>query len=98
MRELAEAGVDLQLFEGDMLHAKAILVDHTGGMIGSVNLDNRSLFLNYEIVTFAYSESLIAQIEAWMEALMQNAGKELEKPSKPREALENLTKVFAPLL
>jgi len=98
MRELDNTGVDLQLYEGDMLHAKAILVDKSGGMIGSVNLDNRSLFLNYEIVTFAYSEKLIEQIESWMLELMENAGSELPKPTKTREALENLMKVFAPLL
>jgi len=98
MRELEEVGVDLQLYEGDMLHAKAILVDHIGGMIGSVNLDNRSLFLNYEIVTFAYSDVLIQQIEAWMLELMEDASSHLEPPSKAREALENLMKVFAPLL
>ena len=98
MRELEEAGVDLQLYEGDMLHAKAILVDTTGGMIGSVNLDNRSLFLNYEIVTFAYSEELIQQIEVWMLELMKDASSNLKAPSKAREALENLMKVFAPLL
>jgi len=98
MRELKEAGVDLKLYEGDMLHAKAILFDTIGGMIGSVNLDNRSLFLNYEIVTFAYSEILIKQIEAWMLTLMENTSSNLETPSKAREALENLMKVFAPLL
>lgn len=98
MRELEEVGVDLQLYEGDMLHAKAILIDRTGGMIGSVNLDNRSLFLNYEIVTFAYSEELIQQIEAWMLDLMKDASSDLKAPSKAREALENLMKVFAPLL
>ncbi len=98
MRELEEAGVDLQLYEGDMMHAKAILFDRVGGMIGSVNLDNRSLFLNYEIVTFAYSEELIRQIEAWILELMEDASSHLEPPSKAREALENLMKVFAPLL
>ncbi len=98
MRELKEAGVDLKLYEGRMLHAKAILIDRTGGMIGSVNLDNRSLFLNYEIVTFAYSETLIKQIESWMLELMEHASSQLKAPSKPREALENVMKVFAPLL
>jgi len=98
MRELYEVGGDLQLYEGDMLHAKAMIVDKSGGMIGSVNLDNRSLFLNYEIVTFAYSEKLIEQIESWMKELMENTSSELLKPTKTREILENLMKVFAPLL
>ena len=98
MREIYEAGVDVRFYEGEMLHAKAILIDMTGGMIGSVNLDNRSLFLNYEIVTFAYSETLIEQIENWMLELMEHSDKELLYPSKTREALENIMKVFTPLL
>jgi cardiolipin synthase len=98
MRELDAIGVDVILYEGEMLHAKAILFDDVGGMIGSVNIDNRSLFLNYEIVTFAYSPHLIDNIESWMKTLMKNSTKGMKKPTKVREAVENMMKVFAPLL
>lgn len=98
MRELDDIGVDVVLYEGEMLHAKAILFDNLGGMVGSVNLDNRSLFLNYEVVTFVYSEKFIHNIESWMQRLMKNATRGMEKPSKFREAVENVMKVFAPLL
>ncbi len=98
MRELDAIGVDVVLYEGEMLHAKAILFDDLGGMVGSVNIDNRSLFLNYEIVTFAYSPHLIESIESWMEQLMENSVKGMQKPGKLREAVENIMKVFAPLL
>ncbi len=98
MRELDAIGVDVVLYEGEMLHAKAILFDDLGGMVGSVNIDNRSLFLNYEIVTFTYSPEFIKSIESWMESLMQNSTRGIEKPSKLREAVENMMKVFAPLL
>ncbi|HFD14299.1 MAG TPA: phospholipase, partial [Epsilonproteobacteria bacterium] len=98
MRELNEIGVDVVLYEGAMLHAKAILFDSVGGMVGSANLDNRSLFLNYEVVTFVYSEEFIKNMEAWMINLMKNASQGMGKPSKFREAVENIMKVFAPLL
>lgn len=98
MRELDAIGVDVVLYEGEMLHAKAILFDDLGGMVGSVNIDNRSLFLNYEIVTFAYSAAFMESMEAWMEKLMSNATRGMKKPSKIREAVENIMKVFAPLL
>jgi len=98
MRELDEIGVDVVLYEGKMLHAKAILFDNLGGMVGSVNLDNRSLFLNYEVVTFVYSSQFIESIEVWMIDLMKHASRGMEKPSKLREAIENIMKVFAPLL
>ncbi len=98
MRELDAIGVDVILYEGEMLHAKAILFDDMGGMIGSVNIDNRSLFLNYEIVTFAYSPQLIDSIESWMQKLMENSTQGMKQPTKVREAVENMMKVFAPLL
>jgi cardiolipin synthase len=98
MRELNAVGVDVVLFEGKMLHAKAILFDAAGGMVGSVNIDNRSLFLNYEVVTFVYSPQFIEDIENWMENLMEHSTRGMGKPSKLREASENIMKVFAPLL
>jgi cardiolipin synthase len=98
MRELDEIGVDVILYEGKMLHAKAILFDDVGAMVGSVNIDNRSLFLNYEIVTFVYSSHFIDSIESWMKNLMENSTRGMEQPSKSREAVENMMKVFAPLL
>lgn len=98
MRELSEIGADLVLYEGEMLHAKAILFDDAGGMVGSVNFDNRSLFLNYEVVTFVYSREFIESIEGWMNTLILHSSRGMEKPSKVREAFENLMKVFAPLL
>lgn len=98
MRELDEIGADVVLYEGKMLHGKAILFDDIGGMVGSVNLDNRSLFLNYEVVTFVYSSEFIVSIEGWMKTLMQNSSRGMQKPSKRREAVENIMKVFAPLL
>ncbi len=98
MRELDAIGVDVVLYEGEMLHAKAILFDDIAAMVGSVNIDNRSLFLNYEIVTFAYSLQFIESIESWMKELMKNSTKGMKEPGKVREAVENIMKVFAPLL
>ncbi len=98
MRELDAIGVDVVLYEGEMLHAKAILFDDIGGMVGSVNIDNRSLFLNYEIVTFAYSVQFVESIETWMKKLMINSTQGMKEPGKVREAVENIMKVFAPLL
>lgn len=98
MRELDAIGVEVILYEGEMLHAKAILFDDIGGMVGSVNLDNRSLFLNYEVVTFVYTEKFVLTLESWMKTLMLNSSRGMKKPSNIREATENVMKVFAPLL
>ena len=98
MRELNDAGIDVVLYEGEMLHAKAMLVDDKGGMVGSVNMDNRSLFLNYEIVAFIHSYDSISTLKEWMEELMLTSSVGMQKPSRTREGIENIMKVFAPLM
>ncbi len=98
VRELAKIGADVCFYEGEMLHAKAILFDDTVAMIGSLNLDNRSLFLNYEIVSFLYSKGDIINLSSWMEGLINHSTHTIKKPSKFKEALENIIKVLAPMV
>ncbi|XAJ85490.1 cardiolipin synthase [Buchnera aphidicola (Formosaphis micheliae)] len=47
--ELLEAGVKIYLFEKGLLHTKSILIDHQLSLVGTVNLDMRSIWLNFEI-------------------------------------------------
>lgn len=98
MRELQENGIELVLYKGNMLHAKAILFDDIATMIGSVNIDNRSLLLNYEVVSFAYSEAIIQDIERWMQGFINNSDSTLATPSKGRRILENFMRILAPQL
>ncbi|PLK58150.1 cardiolipin synthase [Candidatus Palibaumannia cicadellinicola] len=49
LSELLEAGVRIHQFEGGLLHTKSVLVDNQLSLVGTVNLDMRSLWLNFEI-------------------------------------------------
>ena len=98
MRELEEAGAEVVLYNGAMLHAKAILFDDTSTMLGSVNLDNRSLLLNYEVATFVYSTEVIESVELWMNKLLSNSSIGMKPISKPRRIVENLMRIPAPQL
>ena len=98
MRELEEVGIEVALYNGAMLHAKAILFDNTSTMLGSVNLDNRSLFLNYEVAVFVYSHKTIADIELWMNKLLLSSSDGLKKISTSRVIVENLMRIIAPQL
>jgi len=98
MRELEEKGAKLALYNGTMLHAKAILIDNVGTMIGSVNFDYRSLFLNYEVVSFAYSKDLISQVDHWMQDLQLNCTQGMLPAKKQRRILENFMRILAPQL
>ena len=55
--DLLDAGVAIQLYRGGLLHTKSISVDGTMSMFGTVNLDMRSLWLNYEVALFIYRPS-----------------------------------------
>jgi cardiolipin synthase len=98
IRELAKIDATICFYEGEMLHAKAIIFDDTTAMIGSLNLDNRSLFLNYEVVSFLYTKDDILKLSNWMEGLIKNSTHKINKPSKLREAVENIVKVLAPMV
>jgi cardiolipin synthase len=98
MRELEDMGIHVALYEGKMLHAKAIMIDEEGVMLGTVNFDNRSLFLNYEIVTIAYSEQLINDVDNWMKSLLRNTTQTMKPATNIRRLGENLMRIFAPML
>ena len=64
LRELAQAGAEILLLP-DMLHAKLLIIDDAAAFCGSVNLDGRSLFLNYELTTAFYGPAEISALTAW---------------------------------
>lgn len=55
--ELLRAGVRIFEWQGNVLHAKQFMVDDYLTVIGSANLDNLSLFMNYEVVALIYDEA-----------------------------------------
>lgn len=46
---LLRVGAEIRLFEGGLLHTKAMIVDEEMALFGSVNLDARSLQVNFEL-------------------------------------------------
>ena len=69
LRDLAAAGARVWLM-ADMVHAKAILIDDLA-LVGSANLDERSLFLNYELMIAFYDRTDVGRIGDWMATLRQ---------------------------
>lgn len=50
--ELLESGVKIYQFYGGLLHTKSLLIDDQLSMIGTLNLDIRSLSINFELTLF----------------------------------------------
>jgi len=62
--ELLESGVRVYERKPPFMHAKALIVDDVVAMVGSANLDVRSLRLNYETNLMVYDNEFINQIKA----------------------------------
>jgi cardiolipin synthase len=72
LRELAAAGARLWLTPG-MMHAKAVVIDDELALVGSANLDARSLFLNYELMVAFYDVDDVHRYAVWIRAQMEKA-------------------------
>ncbi|MDP6541478.1 MAG: cardiolipin synthase, partial [Phycisphaerales bacterium] len=59
---LLESGVNIHEYHGGLLHAKTITIDRDLALIGSANLDRRSLELNFEISMLAYDSDFASEL------------------------------------
>ncbi|GHG77188.1 cardiolipin synthase A [Alishewanella longhuensis] len=60
---LLDAGVNIYRYQHGFLHAKSFLVDEQLSAVGTVNLDNRSFRLNFEITALMLDQSLNEQLQ-----------------------------------
>jgi cardiolipin synthase len=72
LRALGRAGVSIHLLPY-MNHAKAVVFDESLAISGSVNLDSRSLLLNYECAVVFYGEREIDWLANWIQELIPEA-------------------------
>jgi cardiolipin synthase A/B len=64
---LLEAGVQILRYQAGFLHGKTMLVDDLASAVGTVNLDNRSFRLNFEITAWVMDADFAAEVEAMFE-------------------------------
>ncbi len=100
--ELIEAGVRIMLFDGGLLHTKSVTVDGEWSLFGSLNLDPRSLHLNFELTLGIYDEGFTQELRAlqmkYLETSEMLTAEQLAGRSTIRLASENLARLVAPLL
>ena len=90
MRDLAAAGVEFRLLPG-MVHAKAVVIDETVAVCGSINVDLRSLLLNHEAAVVFYGASEIDWLADWIRtAAAQGEGYVPVPPGLLRDIAEGL--------
>ena len=95
LREMSAAGARVWLVDA-MIHAKAVVIDKELALAGSANLDERSLFLNYELMIAFFEPADVQRFACWIEQ-QRGAAKlyRAQAPSVMREFAEGLIRWLA---
>nr|WP_245185213.1 cardiolipin synthase [Flavonifractor sp. AGMB03687] len=99
---LLEAGVQIFEYTPGFVHAKNVVSDDVVGVVGTINMDYRSMFLHFEDAVLLYQDPAILDIKAdfWSTQLQcQRITLEqcLER-SWPRRLFRSILRVLAPLV
>lgn len=98
LRQIARSGARVHTYCNGMMHAKFTLIDHDLAILGSANLDMRSLFLDYEIAAFIYTRPEIERFGAWFQELLALCGDGLPEAGRVRALAEDMGRLLAPLM
>jgi cardiolipin synthase len=100
--DLMNSGVIIAEFHGGLLHTKSLLIDKRVAIFGSVNFDQRSLRLNFEISLIVYNVDFCAKLEELIESYLEQSDyvdpKAWAKRATWRRYLENAAHLTSPLL
>ena len=66
LSELSQIGAKIYFYDKGFMHQKVTLVDAENAMIGTVNFDNRSFRLNFEITGTVIDREFASEVEAML--------------------------------
>ncbi|MBK1859340.1 cardiolipin synthase [Cerasicoccus arenae] len=99
---LLAAGVRIMRFRDGLLHAKTITVDQDFCLIGSVNFDMRSVWLNHEVTLFVYNHAFTDQLRYCQHQYISQSdeltAEEWSKRPTATRVLESIIRLTSPLL
>jgi cardiolipin synthase len=100
--DMLAAGIQIFGFKGGLLHTKSVVVDRQVALFGSVNLDVRSFWLDFEVTLGVYdpdfAERLLALQDKYIEdSIPVDLQTWQQRPVKER-FIESLARLASPLL
>ena len=100
-RELLSAGVKIYEYTPGFIHSKIVVSDDDFCMIGSTNMDFRSLYLNYECGSCFYGSKIIADVKNDILDLQADSHEVTPADCKTNifiKLLQNICRMFAPIM
>lgn len=99
---LTKAGVKIYEYVPGFIHSKMMITDDDFGVIGSINLDYRSLYLHFECATFLYHTDVLLDMKEDIEDCIAKS-KEITYESclnlnRPYRIWQGLLRLYSPLL
>lgn len=102
LRQLHHAGVRVRFYRPRMLHAKLAAVDDQIAVIGSANIDPRSLFVNFEVGVVLLSQPDVDALVHWTNRILEECVPYMESrrahSGPSRRLLEDFAHLLVPLL
>ena len=101
-KTLYEAGVKIYEYTPGFVHAKVFVSDDIKAVVGTINLDYRSLYHHFECATYMYKTDCIADIEKdFQETLAkcrQVSAESIKKEKISYKLIGGLAKMISPLM
>ena len=101
-RQLLDAGVKIYEYQPGFLHAKSFVCDDEIGVVGTINLDYRSLYLHFEDGVWIYKNKVVQDIKDDFTQTMEYCNPvELEfclNRNIGVRMMQNIFRAFAPML
>ena len=100
--ELIEAGVKIFEYTPGFVHAKVFVSDDIRAVVGSINLDYRSLFLHFECAAYTYGTSSVKETEDDYQITLQKCQRitleDCKKFSAFSKFFGKVLRIIAPLM
>jgi len=99
--QLVQGGVKIYQYDPGFIHAKSFVCDDKFAIVGTINLDYRSLYLHFECGTFFYRTAVVAAVKADLLETMEVSTQQtyaMTQKNVFKRILQAVLRVFAPLM
>ncbi|VEU81062.1 cardiolipin synthase [Haploplasma axanthum] len=100
--ELSQSGIKIYKYTPGFIHSKLLVIDHEKAVIGTTNLDFRSLYLHFEDNIYLYKSKTVESIRRFilntLELSAFQTPDDLRKKSFILRIIQLIIKGFAPIL